>query len=438
MSGNRRTAAAAVFFTALILVAVNIGWWWYYRSIAGYFEAQLSFRLKATAASAALAIGADEVDALLLDNLDTWAKAYEYLDSLARIESLSEASIIDIDFRYLVTMREDYSPDRYLLAVANLKELQQALAGETASTELYDIDGTYLKSAYAPLYGSDGNIDALLVIEAGVDYFDELKVLRTNLYALAGGSAAMILVLLVIYIVYSRRLAAAEEALFQAGAQAALGRMVAVVSHEIKNPLMILRAAGERLVKKHDDREAAFVVEEVNRLNDIVSGYLSFARGDLTLHYETVDLQALLDNISAEIGGQAKKHAVKINVNTADELPSLVADYRALRQVLLNVLFNAIDAAANAREDQRQVDIQAETREKQIRITIANTGEKVSRSEREKLFEPFYTTKTKGSGLGLYISRRIVEAHGGRIDFASEESELTMIEITLPIAGEQS
>jgi signal transduction histidine kinase len=439
MPGKRRTAAAAVFFTALILIAVNLGWWWYYRSITGYFEEQLSFRLKTSAATAALAFEPHDVDSLLLDNLDTWARVYEYLDSLASIESLSEASIIDIDFRYLVTMREDFNVDRYLLAVTYLEKLQLALAGDVAATDLYDIDGTYLKSAYAPLRGSDGLVDALLVVEAGAEYFEQLTGLRRNLYLLAGGSAAVIIILLVVYVVYSRRLADAEEALFRAGAQATLGRMVAVVSHEIKNPLMILRAAGERLAKKHDDQEAAFVVDEVNRLNEIVTGYLSFARGDLTLHKEKIDLRALIDSLVTEVKPQCRKHGISLELHLPEHLPPLFADYRALRQVLLNLLFNALDAAQEAQVDMtKRLDIRADTGDEKVDIVIGNTGEKIPRAEREKLFEPFYTTKTKGSGLGLYISRLITEKHGGKLEFVDNAASSTAIRLTLPVAEESS
>jgi signal transduction histidine kinase len=347
MVARRKAALAAIIFTTSILLAVNIGWWWYYRSITTYLEQQLSHRLTGVAATAALHISAEDIDRLLIEDLDIYADVLLYLDSLARIDSLSEASIIDLDFNYLTSTRTDLPDEAYLLAKLNFDSLNQAVLGRPAPSQLYDIDGTYLKSAYAPLYDISGDVAAIFVAEAGVGYFDLLDNLRNNLFLLAGGSAAAIVILLIFYIIYNRRMAAAEERVFRAGSQAALGRMVAVVSHEIKNPMMIIRAAGERIEKKYDDEEASFIVEEVSRLDNIVTGYLSFARGDLVIHREPVDLAALAQRIITEFKPQFDQRGVRLDENIGSDLPGLMADNVGIRQVIINLLLNALEAAAN-------------------------------------------------------------------------------------------
>lgn len=439
MRARQKAAVAAIVFTALVLAAFNAGWWWYYKSITTYLEKQLSHRLISVAAMAALNVSAEDVDDLLIDNLDVYAEKLIYLDSIAHIDSLSEASIIDLDFNYLVSNRRDISQGGYLLTQLNFDSLSRAVEGQPVASDLYDVDGTYLKSAYAPLLDTDGNNSAILVVEAGAEYFDLLGSLRNNLLILAGGSAAAVLVLLIVFIIYNRRMATAEEKLFQAGSQAALGRMVAVVSHEVKNPMMIIRAAGERLQKKYDDPEAAFVVEEVERLDTIVSGYLSFAKGDASLNRDRVDLRKLTGKILDQFSAQFKKDNVQLTSHIADDAIFLMADPVGLRQVLINLLLNALQAATEAKAANQVKAVHLDLRKSAGRIIlrVSDTGSGIKPSQRDKLFEPFFTTKTQGSGLGLFLCRRIVEQHRGSIRVADVEKGKTTFEVVLP-EGESS
>jgi len=435
MRARKKAAIAAIVFTALALAAFNAGWWWYYLSIKSYLEHQLSQRLTSVAATAALHIDPDDVEALLIENLDVYATQLLYLDSLARIDSLSEASIIDLDFHYLVSTREDIPDEGYLLAQLNFDSLSRAMAGRPAPSRLYDIDGTYLKSAYAPLLDSDNEVAAIFVAEAGAGYFELLGSLRNNLFALAGGSAAVVLIFLFFYIVYNRRMAAAEEKLFQAGSQAALGRTVAVVSHEIKNPMMIIRAAGERIEKKHDDPEASFIVEEISRLDAILTGYLSFARGDLSIHPEPVDPAAMCIRIVEEFRSQFEERKVRLDVAVDDDLPKISADPIGIRQVMINLLLNALQAVADdEREGAKKLVTVAMSRDRNdLVFRVSDSGPGIKPSQRENLFEPFFTTKTKGSGLGLYLSRRIVEQHNGQIEVTEDARNMTTFSVSLPI-----
>lgn len=439
MRSRKKAAVGAIVFTALVLAAFNAGWWWYYSSITDYLEKQLSQRLLSVAAMAALQISAEDVEDLLIENLDVYTEKIIYLDSVARIDSLSEASIIDLDFNYLVTMREDISQDWYLLSQLNFDSLNQATTGRPTASALYDVDGTYLKSAYAPLYDPAGNVAAIFVAEAGAGYFDLLGNLRNNLFILAGGSAAVVLILMIIYIIYNRHMAAAEEKLFQVSSQAALGRMVAVVSHEIKNPMMIIQAAGERIQKKYGDPEAAFVVEEVVRLNQIVSGYLSFARGDSSLRLDKIDLNALCEKIISEFKPQFDAQAVSLTFKKKEKLPEIFADQVGLRQVIINLLLNALHAvnSGDGAEAGKRVIMATETAGGKVTLKVSDNGPGIRPSQREKLFEPFYTTKTQGSGLGLYLCRRIAEQHQGNISITDNIKGMTTFELTLPIGERQ-
>lgn len=433
MIARRKAAVAAVVFTILVLTMVNIGWWWYYRSMTTYLEQQLSQRLTGAAATAALHMTPETVNQLLLDNLDTYAETVVYLDSIAAIESLSEVTILDLDFDYLASTRPDIPTEGYLLARRNLDYLQNTLNGQTTASALYNIDGTYLKSAYTPLFNNDGFVAAVLAVEAGAGYFDLLATLRRNLYILAGGSAGVIVLLLVFFIFYNRRMAEAEEKLFKAGSRAALGRMVAVVSHEIKNPLMILRAAGERLEKKYDDAEASFITEEVSRLDQIVSGYLSFARGDAEMHRSDVDIVALIHKIIDRMRPQFEAREVALKTEFPRDSFMIAVDSVGLRQVILNLLLNALHAAADNDTGDKTVRLSLEKSTAAVTLRVSDSGTGIKPSQRDKLFEPFFTTKTQGSGLGLYLCRKIVEQHGGTISVGDTDNGRTTFTVVLPM-----
>ena len=436
MVAKRKAAVAAILFTALVLLSVNIGWWWYYQSMTAYLEQQLSARLTGTAASAALHVSPDRVDNLLIDNLDAYAGTLEFIDSLALINALSEVAVIDIDFNYIVTTREEIPEEGYLLARLNLDSLQQAVRGRAVASQLYDVDGVYLKSAYAPLIDTQNEVAAILVVEAGAGYFDLLSALRRNLYFLAGGSVGAVLLLLVAYIIYSRRMAEAEERLFRAGSQAALGRMVAIVSHEIKNPLMILRAAGERIEKKYNDPEASFITEEVSRLDTIVSGYLSFARGESSIHKDTIDLSELSAKILDQLAPQFAEQAVRLDREIEREGIIARVDRVGIRQIIINLLLNGLHAAADNPGNNRVI-FSLTAQPGRIIIAVSDTGPGIKPAHREKLFEPFFTTKTQGSGLGLYLCRKLVEQHNGTIAISEIRPGMTSFVVSLPSGEKQ-
>lgn len=434
MISGRKTATAALIFTLLILIAVNIGWWWNYHSMSRYFEEQLSRRLMGNAAAASLHFSSNDIDRLLIEDFEVYAGTLTYLDSLAQIDSLLEVSIIDPDFNYLISTRVDVlSDESYLLSQLNFEFLQEAINGTAIASELYNVNGTYLKSAYAPLYDSTNTVAAILVVEAGASYFDLLTGLRNNLLLLAGGSGGVVIILLAFFIFYHRRLAIAEEKVFMAGSQAALGRMVSVVSHEIKNPLMILRAAGERLENKYSDEEASFITEEVTRLDEIVTGYLSFARGQKAAMLEKINIAELIEKITTDMQGQFDEKNVDLVCDFEENLPEIEADKTGIRQVILNLLLNALQAAEQTQKSKNKiVAIKIHQSDKNMTISVRDTGRGIKKKYREKLFEPFYTTKTKGSGLGLYLCRRIIHDHQGTINIV-DDSEFPMnIEIKIP------
>ncbi|MCK4597730.1 hypothetical protein KAU04_06800, partial [bacterium] len=231
----------------------------------------------------------------------------------------------------------------------------------------------------------------------------------------------------------SYSLAQTEMAVLRADALANLGRMAAHMAHEIRNPLSIIRGAVERLKASSSMPEAdkellGFLPEEVDRLDEIVSRYLDFARVDPP-RLAPADLAALLGETLAMAQRELTDKGVQVQISPAAHLPLVRLDVSRIKQALLNLLLNAAQAMPQGGE----IRITLSQQKKWVRLDLADTGIGIPSSHLAKIFQPFFTTKEKGSGLGLAMVAKIVEDHRGRIQVHSHKNEGTTFSLFLPI-----
>jgi two-component system, NtrC family, sensor histidine kinase HydH len=233
-----------------------------------------------------------------------------------------------------------------------------------------------------------------------------------------------------------------EAQLHHAERLAALGKMVAGVSHEIRNPLGIIRSTAELLgsmpgAQESTTRLTSLIIEESGRLNDIVTEFLDFAR-PMTPNFQKCNLKQILERTFLFIGPELAKKGISLQHNLDHSLLQLQADPEKLYRSFLNIFLNAIQSMPNGGEITVHV-----TKEKEGRclLKIADTGTGISEKDLDKIFDPFYSAKEKGTGLGLSIVRNIIEAHKGKIWIesrtAASESEGpagTRVMIQLPTA----
>lgn len=230
---------------------------------------------------------------------------------------------------------------------------------------------------------------------------------------------------------------ALEEEMGRRERLATLGDMAATVAHEVRNPLNAVSMGLQRLRAEFEPPDAAdyrrlvsLMQGEVTRINGIVEEFLSLAR-PLTLSPTAIDVGDLVREVATLVEGQAKAVGVEIALRVADGLPAMRADGDRLRQVLLNVMLNGIQAMP----DGGTLDVEVRAAGSVLHIAVSDTGGGVPTEVLPRMFEPYVTTKTKGLGLGLAVARRIVEAHGGRITAGSEPGQGTRVVIELPRAG---
>ena len=219
---------------------------------------------------------------------------------------------------------------------------------------------------------------------------------------------------------------------------AALGEMAATVAHEIRNPLGGIASFAnllERDLEAEDPnrRLVRKITEGVARLNRIVSSLLSYTR-PLNLNTHPVDLSQIVEEAAAffEIDAERKSPSVTIQRRFPADVCTCQIDTEQFHQVVLNLLLNATQAMPEGGVIEVELtETCAEDRD-WARVAVRDTGVGIADEVRDKLFMPFFTTKEDGTGLGLVTSRKIVEAHGGRITVDSVPGEGTCFTVALP------
>jgi two-component system sensor histidine kinase HydH len=213
---------------------------------------------------------------------------------------------------------------------------------------------------------------------------------------------------------------------------AGLGELAAIVAHEVRNPLgVIYNATGslEHIVEGSADGKTlvGIVREECERLNQIVGDLLDFARPrQLSMHPE--DVARLTGEVVEALGTTP---GVTFDVQVDAALPHVVVDRRLMRQALLNVALNGVQAMPHGGALHFAARLDAEAKE--VVLDVRDEGPGIPAADLERVFEPFFTTKATGAGLGLAVVKRIVEEHGGRVDVASSPRGTTF-HFRLPLA----
>ena len=229
-----------------------------------------------------------------------------------------------------------------------------------------------------------------------------------------------------------------EEQLRKAERLSALGELSAVLAHEIRNPLGSIRGTAEILKddlhpggKKYEFLE--ILLKETDRLNRVVEDFLNLAR-PLQVERGTCDLMAALGDVVALVSAEAASRGVRLLLVPAD-IPQVYGDPEKLRQVFLNLILNGVQATGRGGSLTISAAPIADGEDALpfVRISFADTGEGIAPDDLERIFEPFYTTKDGGTGLGLTITQRIVESHGGRIEVESGTGRGTVFRIFLPV-----
>jgi C4-dicarboxylate-specific signal transduction histidine kinase len=233
----------------------------------------------------------------------------------------------------------------------------------------------------------------------------------------------------------------AQMALAHANRVATMGQLTASIAHEIKQPITAARiyaAAALRFLDKSppdvvEVREAlTCIVNETGRASDVVDRIGSLIK-KAPPRKEVVDLNAAILEVTALTRSEAIKTGVAVGALLAGELPRIQCDRVQLQQVILNLIVNAIQSMSGVEDGNRELHISTVRIEPEgVCVAVRDTGHGLRPESQPRLFEPFYTTKPDGMGMGLSICRSIIEAHGGRLWATRCEPRGALFQFTIP------
>lgn len=439
------------FIGALVLV-INGTVFYSIRTSQALLDVELGKRLEGTAQIAALLVRPEQVRALLagmqdsttaqIDSVTNFVVQMDAIEandrvraSWSRLAEGAEASniiLVDKNSRVLARLNEPFAFERDVLTL-DPASLATAFIGEAAHSPLYQKDNQYLRSGYAPVVDDDGSVLGAVVVEGGSRAFRPLEAVRTSL---VGAAVFSSLLIVLIWLGYQRtvgHLNRMEENMRHTDLLASVGQVAAGVAHEIRNPLAVIRGASQRLQKFESLNQAqrtellAMIDEEVSRMGTVVQNFLDLSRrpkGETVAFELRPVLERSLDILRVELDRS------KVGVDYEWDAPEMLVegDPSAMHHVFLNLALNARDVM----KDGGKLRVRVQGKRGEARIIFEDTGPGVPKAIRNKIFEPFYTTRATGTGLGLAFVDRIVNEHGGSVTVGSAPSGGAQFEIRLP------
>jgi signal transduction histidine kinase len=326
----------------------------------------------------------------------------------------------------------------------------------TESFNSVDPQGTQVSVGYAYLTTEASGTPFVLVLSRPkTDTVEFLSQLRRNRVLVVGlSSFFIILVITVTSSFMFNRLYDADRvkggvllSMQETSRLASLGRLSTGVAHEINNPLAVINeSAGyikdlltmERHGGYHDElvEQVDAILDSVQRCGAITTGLLGFAR-EMNLHLKPVRPEDLIDRVLSFHRKEAEYRRISVNLDVAEDVPSIVSDPGRLQQVFLNLIGNAFQAMDTG--DSLTITVRNQEPDR-VRVDVSDTGCGIPREYLQRVFEPFFTTKVErqGTGLGLSITYNLIRKLGGEIKVKSKVGEGTTFTVVLPVArGEE-
>ncbi|MDR2041394.1 MAG: histidine kinase [Tannerella sp.] len=303
-------------------------------------------------------------------------------------------------------------------------------------------------------YFSDGEQE--MICKAGIDLIFPLKAFNRlngfvllgkrsdgnpfsrqdiDLFSLMFDQAAFAIENTILYEEQSARI----KKMYRADRLAILGQLAAGAAHEIRNPLTSIRSTIQYLGKGMKDSDKLEMIgelmEEVDRINKIVQGLLLFSKPS-EMEMSKVDIENLLQQTLVLLHNTLVRRQIEVTVEVCVQNTVVTADASQLKQVFLNVILNAIEAMENSEVKRLRLGVETmhsfDYQSRFLQVSITDSGKGIDPADSESIFNPFYTTKKDGTGLGLPISFGIINRHGGEMEINSQPGKGATVVIKLP------
>lgn len=227
--------------------------------------------------------------------------------------------------------------------------------------------------------------------------------------------------------------------LVQEAKLSALGLMATSINHEVRNPLFVIKGLAETLLDKEDTNSPEMIkdiarrtIAQADRALEIIRNFSEYAKrqNSKTFDMEELDLREVLERVVPFVRSELALDNIKLTVNVPSKT-AVYADQHSLEEIFLNLIVNACQAMKNSGE----IEITTEEEKPWVSIKIRDTGQGLAPEQLDRIFEPFYTTKSSGTGLGLYVVSQLVGKNKGKVEVHSTLGHGTVFTVTLPANG---
>jgi len=230
-----------------------------------------------------------------------------------------------------------------------------------------------------------------------------------------------------------------QAELAHVGRLTAMGELVASIAHEVGQPLTAIVTNGSFLLRRLRDQDdlraaAAAIVADGKRASSVISRMRSLLKKQNTAMAE-IDINDAIQEVASLLSTESSRHRILMSTELASGLPRVRGDRVELQQVLVNLVMNAVDATRAISEGPREILIRSAKDAESVIVSVEDSGTGFTSEHLERIFEPFFTTKAQGIGMGLSISRSIVEKHNGKLSASKRKPRGARFEFTLPTAG---
>lgn len=302
-------------------------------------------------------------------------------------QGLRDSELAALNPFYQTALLQCEESDKHAWDFGSTVRLEEVTPLPDGETKVFDV-------SKVPLYDPDGSRKGLVVISRDIT---ELK--RT------------------------------EELLRKSEKLSVVGQLAAGVAHEIRNPLTSIRGFIQFLQEGHNKEEYFHVIlSELDRIQSVVNEFLVLAKPQ-AINFKPRDLSYLLHQVTELLGTEAIMNNVQITTDFDSAIQMVNGEENQLKQLFINIVKNAIESMPNG----GMITVQLKAQQDKVLIRFTDQGDGIAEDRIKKLGEPFYTTKEKGTGLGLMISYKIVQAHQGSMKINSKRNKGTTVEIMFPV-----
>jgi len=437
----------SISFIFFVLVGMQVINWWLYVIAESVLSTEIDRRLKFIARKALKLFSYDDISFIMLlakgeENSPHYKSIQKKLENFKNQYDLADIYVIDKSIRYLVTLYNTYEfsiGTPCYLPEQEINNVKKCLKGEIMLSSERPLD-VPLKTAYVAIKDEHGFYPGgIIVIEFNPTFFKEFRILKRNHIITAVVSSAILLGLIIVFIFIVNHLIKSEQKIAETERLAKMGKFATGIAHELKNPLGIingyLNLLEEDLKEKDMLDTVAEIKMEVKRMTEFINEFLLFAR-PIQMTFETVNLNEYIKQIVSKVKLMAPS-GVTIEEKYEKENLRVNIDKEHIMRAILNIVRNAFEAKKV--EADLKVLIKTEKIYGRIskkwfaEIEIRDTGKGIAKEQLDKIFIPFETSKPSGTGLGLAMTKKIIEEHNGKILIESEVEKGTSFFLYLPL-----